>query len=308
MLTTSMDGSAIIVDTSLDSSSVEHDHDNKRVGIVQEFKNHQKYVVRGLFSPKDGNYFVTASYDKTICIYENKNNQQHSSNNDIPQYELIGKMGPFIGNVETICFMPIEDENEDDHNSDNDNNNNNNNKDVILVAGIQNDNYLHFISMGNQDQKSPFELRKLNLNANGDDWVSFSPAWLSFYPSLSITSTNPLLLITTDHSSGRMILLDSVTGRQIQNYYINPTDNKFVTKKHVFHPSGKYFYIIGGDDHDEEINTIKIIETKTGSVEATLDGHDAMIRSICLHSDIGLITAGFDHKLILWSKASLALH
>ncbi|KAI9307605.1 S-adenosyl-L-methionine-dependent methyltransferase [Cunninghamella echinulata] len=300
MLTTSMDGSAILVDTSIDHPS-EGDEDNKKMGILQRFKDHQKYIVRGLFSPKDGRYFATASYDKTISIYENKANQHNSSNsnsndasNDIPNYELIAKMGPYLGNVETICFIPKE---TSDNNNDDD-------QETILVAGIQNDNYLHFISMGNDNNNAPFELKKVNLNANGDDWVSFSPVWLSFYP----LSPSPLLLCTTDHSSGRMILLDTNTGRQVQNYYINPTDNKFVTKRHVFHPSGKYFYVIGGDDNDEVTNTIKIIETKTGNVEATLEGHDAMIRSINLHSDLGLITAGFDHKLILWSKASLALH
>ncbi|CAO3644701.1 unnamed protein product [Cunninghamella echinulata] len=300
MLTTSMDGSAVLVDTSIDQTS-EGDEDNKKIGILQRFKNHQKYIVRGLFSPKDGRYFATASYDKTISIYENKANKHNSSysndsdaSNDIPNYDLIAKMGPYLGNVETICFIPKE---TSDNNNDDD-------QETILVAGIQNDNYLHFISMGNNTNDAPFELKKVNLNANGDDWVSFSPVWLSFYP----LSTTPLLLCATDHSSGRMILLDTNTGRQIQNYYINPTDNKFVTKRHVFHPSGKYFYVIGGDDNDEETNTIKIIETKTGNVEATLEGHGAMIRSINLHSDLGLITTGFDHKLILWSKASLALH
>ncbi|KAI8089256.1 WD40-repeat-containing domain protein [Halteromyces radiatus] len=252
MLTTSMDGSAVLVDTFSGD-------------VVQRFKDHQRYVVRGAFSNK-GDYFATASYDHTLCIYQDK---RSPDNNDVsPCYELIGKFS-FLGNVETICFASS-----------------------VLVAGIQNDNYLHMIRL----QDVPYEERKLNMNANGDDWVSFSPTWISYCPAPGYEN---YLLVSTDHDTGRILLLDTLTGQQIQNYYVAPCDNKFITRRHIFHPSGLYFYVIGGDD-----NTVKVVETSSGHIQATLDGaHDRMIRTITLSATC-LYTAGFDHKVALWSKTS----
>ncbi|KAI8330766.1 WD40-repeat-containing domain protein [Chlamydoabsidia padenii] len=253
LLTTSMDGTTVLVDTTATTT------DN----VIQRFKDHQRYVVRGLFSPHTGRYFATTSYDQTLCIYEN--------HGDDIQYELVAKRGPFVGKVETVCFHP-------DGNS--------------LIVGVQNDNYLHQIPLGNNNSQD----KKINLNANGDDWVSFSPTWLSFHPSYP-----SLLMVSTDHASGRLILLDVENGHQVQNYHIAPaSDTDYTTRRHVFHPSGRYFYVIGGDAH----HTVKVVETKTGHLEATLDGgHSAMIRAITI-GDGALLTVGFDHTMAIWSVAS----
>lgn len=256
MLTTSMDGSSVLVDTSFEADFGE---DLEKSGVHQTFKNHQKYVVRGLFSPVNGKYIATASYDRTICIYIHNG----ESESNLPKYELLKQLGPFLGNVETICFA-----NED-----------------VLVAGIRDDNYLHYIHLPDMHQE------RINMNATGDDWVSFSPI------CISVSSDRSQLLCTTDHESGRTILFSTGTPRQIQNYYIHATDNKFATRRHVWHPSGLYFYASGGDD-----NSISVIETKTGRVITNLMGHKAMIRTLELDSEIGLISAGYDHTVKIWAK------
>lgn len=256
MLTTSMDGTSVLVDTSFEA---DFGQDLEKSGIHQILKDHQKYVVRGLFSPVHGQYIATASYDRTVCIYQTQPQDKHG----LPQYALLKRLGPFIGNVETICFA----------------------SETVLVVGVRDDNYLHYVDL---DQN---ETKRVNMNATGDDWVSFSPI------CISVSSDGSQLLCTTDHESGRTILFPTGGSRQIQNYYVHPTDNKFATRRHVWHPSGLYFYASGGDD-----NSISVIETKTGRVISSLAGHQAMIRSLVLDSNIGLISTGYDHFVKVWSK------
>lgn len=254
MLTTSMDGASVLVDTSFEPDFGE---DLETAGVIQQFKDHQKYIVRGVFSLKDGKYFATASYDRTIAIYETNEEE-----NGLPKYTLLRKLGPYIGNVETICFI----------------------NENTLVAGVRNDNYLHYISLPEMNQS------RVNMNATGDDWVSFSPAWISLSPS------GDQLLCTTDHTSGRTILFALGESRQLQNYYIHPTDNEFTTRRHIWDPSGRYFYAIGDDD-----NSIAVIETKSGRTVDSLKGHAAMVKSLASFSN-KLVSVGYDHTIKVWSQ------
>ncbi|KAI9478586.1 MAG: WD40-repeat-containing domain protein [Benjaminiella poitrasii] len=249
MLTTSMDGTSALVDIALD--------DDNQIPL-QLFKEHRKYVIRGLFSPRKGQYIATASYDRTVCIYASNETEE-----GLPNYKLIKQIGPFIGNIETICFTD----------------------ETTLVIGVRDDNYLHYVNLQSMEQE------KININATGDDWVSFSPAYIS------VSSDGSQLLCTTDHESGRTILFATGESRQLQNYYLNATDNKFITRRHVWHPSGLYFYASGSDD-----NTISVVETKTGRIVHSLAGHTAMIRSLVLDPELGLVSTGYDHTVKVWSK------
>ncbi|KAI8069990.1 WD40-repeat-containing domain protein [Gongronella butleri] len=281
LLTTSMDGTAALIDTS--------PADDMDAHVLQLFKDHQRYIVHGCFSD-DGQYLCTASYDHTVCVYVSNrtaaasaNADADNDNGDNSMYRRIGKMGPFVGNVECICFLPCtEAEARDQVHG------------AQLLVAVQNDNYLRVIDI---DERGARETRKINLNANGDDWVSFSPVWLTMLPAAQddVPAASPLVLVATDHSSGRMILLDTVSGQHVQNYYVHPSDNKFITRRHAFHPSGAYFYAIGSE-HD---NAIKVVETKTGNVVSTLLGHGAMVRALAVHGT-GLLTTGFDHAVKLW--------
>ncbi|KAI8981109.1 WD40-repeat-containing domain protein [Pilobolus umbonatus] len=260
MLTTSMDGSSVLVDTSFEP---DFGVDVDSSGVCQVFKDHQKYIIRGLFAPEDGKYIATASYDRTVAIYET-----HTSSNSLPVYTLLKKVGPFVGNVETICFINSR----------------------LLVVGVRDDNYLHYIHLPDLQQE------RINMNSTGDDWVSFSPLYLS------VSCDGNQLLCTTDQESGRTILFKVGESTQLQNYYIQSTDNKFAIKRNAWHPSGLYFYASGGDDY-----SIQVIETKTGRVVNTLKGHKAMIRSLVMDPNIGLITAGYDQSIKVWTHPTMPL-
>ncbi|KAI9261434.1 WD40-repeat-containing domain protein [Phascolomyces articulosus] len=248
MLTTSMDGSIALVDTRKD------EQDNAE---LQRFTDHKKYVIRGIFSPEDGRYLATASYDRMINIYEQQDNCE---------YKLVKQIGPFLGNIETICFMP---------------------SNHVLVAGVHDDNYLHYIHIDDQ-----FRREKYNMNANGDDWVSFSPLWVSPSPD------GRHVLVSTNQNTGRLILFAAGQATQVQNYYDVPSENQFTTRRHCWHPSGRYFYVSGGDD-----NCIRVIETKTGRLTAELEGgHTAMVRAMALDPQLGLVTGGYDHLVNVWAN------
>jgi WD40 repeat protein len=227
--------------------------------VLQRFNDHERYVVRGVFSSH--RYFATASYDHTVIVYQSK---FEDIANQLPEYTLL-KQFRFTGNVETICFYD----------------------DEILIVGVRNDSYLHYIRLS--------DMVVTRIDMKSSDWASstFSPTWISVSPD------GRHLLCTTDHASGLVILFALGEQRQVQNYYIHPTENGITTKRHLWHRSGLYFYALGGDD-----NSVAVVETKTGRVIHSLTGHQAMIRSMAM-SDIGLVTAGYDHTIKIWSKPTL---
>jgi len=220
--------------------------------VVQKFSDHSKFVVRGIFSP-DGQWLATASYDRTLCIYAWKEDSG---------YQLAKKFGPLVGNVESICFLPDS---------------------LTLVAGIRDDNYLHYISL------TDFSDTRYNMNANGDDWVSFTPMWLSVSPN------GKYLLVSTDDSNGRVILFGVHSNVQLRNFYGAATDRLSSAPRHCWDANGKYVYIAGGTDC-----RIRVIEVKTANVAYELKGHSAMIRSLAFDPAIGLASTGFDRTIRLW--------
>jgi len=89
-----------------------------------------------LLGSPNGEYFATASYDRTACVY---GRQADGS------YELRRRFH-FAGTVEALAFTP----------------------DSASVAfTARNDNYLHYV------QLSDMTPTRYNMNKNGDDFVSF---------------------------------------------------------------------------------------------------------------------------------------
>jgi WD40 repeat protein len=240
----------LMVTTSMDATSIITDINTDT--IVQAFSDHGKFVIRGIFSP-DGLWYASASYDRTLNVYSWSN--EHG-------YQLARKFGPLVGNVEAICFLPDS---------------------LTLVAGVRDDNYLHYISLRD------FSDTRHNMNSNGDDWVSFTPMWLSVSPN------GKYLLVSTDDSNGRVILFGINSSVQLRNFYGAATDMLSSAPRHCWDPSGKYVYIAGGNDC-----CIRVIEVKTGKVAYQLTGHTAMIRSLAFDETVGLASTGFDRTVRLW--------
>ncbi|CAG8699907.1 1995_t:CDS:1, partial [Racocetra persica] len=278
MLTASMDGSVALIDAST-------------MEVKQVFKDHNKYVVRAKFSP-DGNMLFTASYDHTLIIYNISGsstptrlsspyfvNSSMQTSPPIPTtpsspltpstpFPLYSKMHTitFESNIESLCILP-------DSN--------------YLIVGIRESNYLYYINLQHTKfKRQNFEITKHNMNANGDNWVSFTAMDIVASPN----NGGKYLLVATDDDNGRIIMFktfntstcdigeqneidknDSITSStliQLANFYDIPSpesspssssptspsitiatdiSRKFTNPRLFWHPSGKYFYACGID-------------------------------------------------------------
>lgn len=195
MLSSSMDGTAKTMDLTYGE-------------VVQDFKDHKKYVVSAKFSP-DGQYFVSASYDRTLNIYKSITPTS---------YEKV-HTATFRGPVESLCFMPPSTDN----------------KPHSVVVGAREDNYLTYISLDDS-----FTTTTYNMNENNDDWVSFTPMFLAPSPS------GKHLLVYTDSKSGRLIIFRSHSSLQLKNIYGVMCDG-FSQPRAAWDKTGKYVFATSDD-------------------------------------------------------------
>ena len=170
--------------------------ERKTVFEVKEL--HQKYVVRVKWGQ---DCFATASYDKTVCLF----NLQPGGEATEGKYQF-SKKWSFCGNVESIEFTP-------DY--------------LTLIVAVRGDNYLNYINL------STYEINRVNMNANGDDHVSFTPMHIQCSPS------GEHLLVQTDKD--RIIVMRTHTPIQSRNLY-GTINNEFSQPRACWHPSGKYIY------------------------------------------------------------------
>jgi len=170
---------------------------------LASFQNHSKYVVRVKWS-SSGKYFATASYDRSVCVYRQQENDDNGG------FELI-KTLQHPGCVEAISFRKHED---------------------ILIVAVRNDNRLWIYDL---TKENITECTFLNMNAFGDDYVSFTAMDLSLSPD------GQYLLVSTDQH--RIILFHISSGDQVGNYY-GVLNDEYSQPRRCWHPSGLYFYSV----------------------------------------------------------------
>jgi len=198
LLSTAMDGSAAI--------------SNAETGeVVATFKNHNKYVIRGAWSP-DGQLFATCGHDKHVNIYKVVEGEPGEAL-EAPKAPIFEKFRSkeFVNIPEAIAFL-----------SDS----------ATLVISIRGDNYLHYL-----DTQSGEDM-KVNLNQQGDDHVSFTV--LDLVPS----PDGKYLLASTDKS--RLVLYPVGSSAQLRWYYGAVNDELCQTRA-CWHPSGAYIYVTSQD-------------------------------------------------------------
>lgn len=250
--------------------------------VVQRWKDHRKYVTRVGFSP-DGKFLVSGSYDKTCNIY-----QLDGSTTDIalrptadglhdsaaPRYEKV-KSFTFIGAVESMCFLPAPPS-----------------PDVpepfsTLIVGTRDDNYLNYIDLL---PSSDFPHLRYNTNANGDDWVSFTPMDLKPHPS------GTHVLCYTDQKSGRMIIFRARSAGQAKNMYGTENDG-FSQPRCVWSRDGGYIYATSDDFR------IWVFEVATGKAIAQLAGHSGIVRDLAYDAELdAVVSCSFDKTVRIWTR------
>ncbi|KAI9095138.1 WD40-repeat-containing domain protein [Phlyctochytrium arcticum] len=234
---------------------------------VQSWKDHTKYVVRARFSVS-GTWLATASYDRSVQIYrQTKKDAGH------PEFERVHTL-MFDGPVEALCFLSSE---KTGHPFE------------TIVIGTRDDNHLHCIDL---DPTQAFPDTKINMNSNGDNWVSFTP--MDIVPS----PDERILAVYTDSKAGRIILFETRTNRQIRNLW-NTVADGFSQPRCCWDSSGRHLFATSDD------RQIYVYDVVTGQELAKLDGHTNVIRAITFDTKVKkLVSCSFDRTVRVWDTIS----
>lgn len=244
----------LLLGGSMDRTAFLLDLDRTDNTLVKKFQNHTKYVVQAQWAPS-GKYFATASYDTTVCVYRETTDEAEE------MYELL-KTLTFKGAVESFAFQ---------HHSD------------VFVVGVRNDYLLYCYTL---ESGSPVKTREINMNALGDDFVSFTAMFCSFSPD------DKYILLSTDKD--RLILYGWNTGKQIANFYGGNSDT-YGQPRHCWDQGGRYIY---GSSQDM---TICVWEVRSQKLVTRLEGHTGTVRDLCFCDKLGLlVSAGYDGSVKLW--------
>ncbi|RDD41147.1 Protein will die slowly [Trichoplax sp. H2] len=221
---------------------------------LQEWSVHNKYVVRVRWAPS-GKSFISGSYDNSVNFFrEDKTVTNHYYN---------VKALKFGGSVEAVCFLKNED---------------------TAVISIRNDHRLHIFNCDDD----PYQTRCINMNAIGDNFVSFTAM------DICVSPDNNFVTVATDTS--RIILYEIKTGQQLLNFY-GATNDGFSQPRHCWHPDGHYLYSTSQD------NCIYVWEISTQQIVSKLKVHTNVVRHISISDKLKiLVSGGYDATAVLWKR------
>eukprot|EP00727_Mastigamoeba_balamuthi_P008285 m51a1_g4079 hypothetical protein (400) ;mRNA; r:17732-19264 len=223
---------------------------------VVSFAGHRKFCVAARWI-RSGAAMVTASHDRTVTIFRRK---QAAEGAEGEEYEAEHQWS-FTGPVECLALSAEGDR---------------------AVVGVRDDNYLHVLGL-----EAPHAEQLINMNATGDDHVSFTALDVSFSPS------GKYLLVSTDKD--RLIMYSVEGGKQVRNFY-GVSNDEYSNPHHVWHPSGKYIFSTSQD------NRVHVLEVATQKRVSALAGHKKVVRSIDLDVSTGmLVTGSYDSTIKFWS-------
>ncbi|KAJ3178292.1 hypothetical protein HDU87_003604 [Geranomyces variabilis] len=252
-----------------------------RTGLaVQSWMDHGKYVVRAAFSAWGrGEWFVTASYDRTVNFYRRTTSEDASP----PVFEKAHSV-LFRGAVESMCFLEpprraaaIEatQQLKDD-------------APLTVIIGCRDDNRLHYIEL---DPSRGYPSTTTNMNANGDDWISFTAA------DLCVSPTGKYVACYTDSKAGRIIIFAARADTQARNLWGVVADG-FSRPRCCWDSSGRYLFATSDD------RLVYVFDVASGQVVAKLGGHSEVVRCVAFDADSRrLLSCSFDKTVRIWDTA-----
>jgi len=222
--------------------------------VAWRVRAHQKYVVRLRWTPRG---LASASYDKTVALFR-------AEEGSAPQEARLreAKRWAFGAAVEALEVTGGGE----------------------LVVAARDDNYLSYV-----DLAAPgLPLRRVNMNANLDDHVSFTALDLRCSPS------GAHLLVQTDKD--RLIIMRTGTSLHVRNLY-GASNDAFSQPRAVWHPSGKYIF---GTSQDRRLYVWNVV---SGEVLYTMAGHAQFVRDLCFHpTEELLLTCSYDRSIRWWAR------
>lgn len=221
--------------------------------ILQTIKDHTSYINNVKWSD-DGGTFITSSYDRTVRIY------QPNQKNTPQTWDCVKELS-FQGTVESLVVIKTTN---------------------IFVVGVRDDNYLHSF-----DIKSFKALEKWNLNAKGDDHVSFTPI------HMSSSFDGKWLAVATDKH--RVIMLQAGTNNQVNNFY-GATNDQYSNPRVCWSHNNTFIYATSQD------RSITCWDVKSAKVVKVIkNAHDKLVRDLKYHpKEEMLMTCSYDRTVKLW--------
>ncbi|KAL0056020.1 hypothetical protein WJX82_006755 [Trebouxia sp. C0006] len=219
--------------------------------VLTRHKAHAKYCVRVRWSP-DSSHCVSCSWDHTMAVLT------HSTSTDEPSLQL-QKSTTYLSQVQDVEFIPGAEP-----------------SDQLLAVALKNTNYLRLFDVHELKEHS-----KVNMNAMGDDHVSFSASHLAVSPC------QRYLLVSTDGS--RIIMFRLKDWTQTRNFYGLSVEEKFHQPCAAWHKSSFYIFAAAAAGH------VYVFHVGTTKVEAQLKAHLKNVRALDYNAETNtLVTCSFD--------------
>jgi len=252
----------------------------------QRFTDHTKHTTSGRFAPPSkescsSSHFVTVSRDHHAKVYVR--------DQDSGAFGLAGS-AKFTGEVTCCCWV----------------------SDRTFAFAVREECHLYYWDVdGGSDEGGPRERLKTNLNALGDQIVSFAVLALAVSPDRS------LIAVCTDKS--RVILLKTFGDRQLRNLYGAIID-EYDMPSVCFSLDGSFVYATStitlraaalrrGEGEEPSARAavaggageIAIFEVRTGELALRLSCHEKSVRCADRHphSEM-LVTGSFDKTVKCW--------
>eukprot|EP00761_Pharyngomonas_kirbyi_P006700 gb/GECH01006708.1/.p1 GENE.gb/GECH01006708.1/~~gb/GECH01006708.1/.p1 ORF type:complete len:395 (+),score=72.71 gb/GECH01006708.1/:1-1185(+) len=215
---------------------------------LDEHKEHGKYVVRTRVHSNSGQRVVTGSYDGSIVVWERQGRGLHM-------------VGRWRGNgaVEGVDVHWERAE---------------------AVVSVRGSNYLHYLDIGLPSGVET--LYSINMNANGDDFVSFTGL------DVCVSYDGRIVAVATDRD--RVIVFEYGSDRQIRNLYGTKT-NPLKQAKVQLDQDASYLYATAGND-------INVYELETQSQVHQLKAHSNVVRCIDIDKTGRLLSGSFDKSIV----------
>nr|KAJ3421365.1 hypothetical protein HK105_003756 [Polyrhizophydium stewartii] len=251
--TACMDGSVHLVDLAA------------RTVLADWARSHAKYVTQCAFSPC-GSWLVTGSHDRSVNIYR----LASAPGGPHPPSYTKRHTTTFKGAVESMCILRAGSASTPS---------------PTLVVGVREDNNLHYIDL---DDAESLQATPVNLNANGDAWVSFTPVHMAPSPS------GAHLAVYTDAKSGRIIVFQTRTSRIVRDLWGVEADG-FTQASCCWHPSGNYLFA------SSDNRSILVFHAASGRIVDKLVGHEGLVRHIVFDGEqSALVSVSYDRTVRVW--------
>jgi len=151
-----------------------------------------------------------------------------------------------------------------------------------LVVAVRDDNYLHYI-----DTEDGKEINRYNMNAVGDDHVSFSALHINSSPN------QEYLLVSTDLH--RLIMFECGGAKQVRNFFGSVND-QYSHPVNCWSSEGRYVYSTSQD------KAVYVWDVVTEKIIKKLEGHRQGVRNLDHHPTQSLLlSCSFDGFVNLWS-------